>query len=136
MYRKYLYFQIPDYIDTLELDLQEFVRKLSQTSLFDEYLRNRIRSLGIEVLSHGFGGLLKLRRRKWRRVIQEHRVIEEHPRHRQHRIVKEVNNQDPSPKLQRRITLPAALAGGSIPKKKDGSLVAKTQNIHRRLSVQ
>ena len=117
-----------DYISTLEVDLQEFVQKLSQTSLFDEYLRNRIRSLGIEVLSQGFGGLLKLRRRKWRRVIQEHpQQPQQPPVH-----VKEVNNHL-SLKLQRRITFPT-MAGGFAAKKKD--CTARKQPRHRRLSVQ
>ena len=73
----------------LDQDYHNLVRVLSQTSMFDEYLRSRIKSCGMTVLSQS-GSIFHLRRRKWRPVIS------------QTGLSKLVNTRG----LQRRITLP------------------------------
>ena len=51
----------------LDQDYHNLVRVLSQTSMFDEYLRSRIKSCGMTVLSQS-GSIFHLRRRKWQPV--------------------------------------------------------------------
>ncbi len=53
-----------DYVyRSLDLDFHEFVNNLSQTAMFDEYLRSRIKAMGIEVVATSAGGTsLRLRR--------------------------------------------------------------------------
>ena len=45
------------------MDFHEFVTNLSQTAMFDEYLRSKIKSMGIQVL-HNNGTNMRLRRRR------------------------------------------------------------------------
>ena len=60
--------QLEKYIVTaLDQDYHTMVRVLSQTSMFDEYLRSRIKSCGMTVLSQS-GSIFHLRRRKWQPV--------------------------------------------------------------------
>ena len=63
-------FQMEDYIATcLEVDYHFFVQSLCHTAMFEEYFRNRLKSLGIHVVST-FGKQntgFKLRRRKWQK---------------------------------------------------------------------
>ena len=71
--KKYLFsttfiLQLEKYIVTaLDQDYHTMVRVLSQTSMFDEYLRSRIKSCGMTVLSQS-GSIFHLRRRKWQPV--------------------------------------------------------------------
>ena len=61
-------FQLEKYIvSALDQDYHTMVRVLSQTSMFDEYLRSRIKSCGMTVLSQS-GSIFHLRRRKWQPV--------------------------------------------------------------------
>ena len=61
-------FQLEKYIVTaLDQDYHNLVRVLSQTSMFDEYLRSRIKSCRMTVLSQS-GSIFHLRRRKWQPV--------------------------------------------------------------------
>jgi hypothetical protein len=95
-----------DYLNKcLATDYHKFVQNLTQTSMFDEYLRGRIKSMGIQVLSNN-GAVFQLRRRKWRKFIVSPRP----PQSTSTTSSKATNNvvfKDPS-RLQRRITLPRA----------------------------
>ena len=103
------------------------MQKLSQTSLFEEYLRNRIRSLGIQVLSNT-ADTFKLRRRKWRRKKVQ-------PQQQPQQVNSHLSSlRDQNSKLQRRITFPMMATvvedGAGKGHKKDATTIGK----HRKYS--